>query len=88
MSCNYCSQWGRPCTWTLGADRKNWRHPAALYVSKPPMHYDVFDAPARNFQRLDAEGRIVSTDQLLGEGDMGDDEEEEEEESDEGSDGY
>lgn len=83
MSCNYCNQWGRPCTWSPDVPKKGWRHPAALYVSKPPMHYNVFDAPPRTYQRLDAQGLIVSTDEYANSGEGT--EEEEEEESDEGS---
>ena len=51
------------------------------------MRYDVFDAPARNFQRLNAQGLIVSGNEYAGDATVRaaeeiEEEEEEEEEED------
>lgn len=59
MACNYCIKWGRPCTWTLVIPKRGWQHPPAFFVSKPPMTYDIFDAPPRESRQLNNQGLII-----------------------------
>lgn len=52
--------------------KRAWAHPPAFFVSKPPMHYDIFTAPKRNFRRLDDQGMIVDADTAMKGGEVED----------------
>ncbi len=47
--------------------------PPAFYASKPPMRYDIFAAPERNFRRLDDQGMIVDAGTAMKGGEATDD---------------